>query len=251
MRGLSPRRQDARDGRIDRSVRLWDVASGREIKSFLGHSEPVIDLAFSPDGGALISGSDDGTARLWDVETGRMLHVLEVKQHGCLERGIRPRRPAPSRPAETTGTRGCGMRRAALRSRPSRFRLAANRSSASPLIPTGGQLAATDGNSLTVWDIATGREMFSPQGTRRRDRGLQPGRSSHRFRRGMPRADLPSAAMAADRRCGGGTTVGLWDIVTGQEVAALAGRSQRHHLRGRYGGREDLGRDADDARDQS
>ncbi len=65
-----------RDGRrvfVDCTVRLWDVESGRQLKTFEGHKEWVVCIAFSPDGRRLLSGSYDKTIRLWDVESGRQL----------------------------------------------------------------------------------------------------------------------------------------------------------------------------------
>src|SRR5262245_2822913 len=55
----------------DGSLRLWETASGRELRRFLGHKGEVRCVAFAPDGKSLLSGGADGTARLWDVKTGK------------------------------------------------------------------------------------------------------------------------------------------------------------------------------------
>lgn len=51
------------------SIRLWNVATGENITTFWGHSTDVQDLAFSPDGALLASGSFDGTILLWDLKS--------------------------------------------------------------------------------------------------------------------------------------------------------------------------------------
>ena len=70
------------DGRIlasgseDNTVKLWDVASGRELRTLSGHADHVTSVAFSPDGRILASGSYDHTVKLWDVASGRELRTL-------------------------------------------------------------------------------------------------------------------------------------------------------------------------------
>jgi WD40 repeat protein len=49
------------------SLRLWDLASGKELQQFRGHSAPVLSLALSADGRFLVSGSADNTMRLWQM----------------------------------------------------------------------------------------------------------------------------------------------------------------------------------------
>ena len=67
-------------GSRDKSIKLWDIASGRELRSFLGHSLTVNDLDVSSDGKYIVSSSADKTARLWEIETGRLIRTFTGHQ---------------------------------------------------------------------------------------------------------------------------------------------------------------------------
>src|SRR5262249_50445726 len=54
----------------DRTARLWDVATGREVGKVMRHDGPVVFAGFSNDGRWVLTASRDGTARVWDAATG-------------------------------------------------------------------------------------------------------------------------------------------------------------------------------------
>jgi small GTP-binding protein len=69
--------QLALSGGDDKSVRLWEVETGRCLRVLEGHTSTVWSVAWSTDQRLALSGGYDGTVRLWEVETGRCLRVLE------------------------------------------------------------------------------------------------------------------------------------------------------------------------------
>ncbi|MFN3741871.1 MAG: WD40 repeat domain-containing protein, partial [Anaerolineales bacterium] len=58
-------------GSSDRTVKVWEVETGRLLRSLEGHPGSVRAVALSADGRTLVSGSSDRTVRAWDVESGQ------------------------------------------------------------------------------------------------------------------------------------------------------------------------------------
>ncbi|KAF5136431.1 Vegetative incompatibility protein HET-E-1 [Metarhizium anisopliae] len=65
----------------DKTIRLWDTATGSHQQTLEGHSGSISSVAFSPDGKTLASASHDKTIRLWDTATGSHQQTLEVEGH--------------------------------------------------------------------------------------------------------------------------------------------------------------------------
>src|SRR5262249_26167917 len=68
----------------DKTMKLWDVATGRETLTLRGHTVGINNVAYSPDGRRLASASD-ATVRLWDAATGQ--EILTLRGHTA--RGLR------------------------------------------------------------------------------------------------------------------------------------------------------------------
>src|SRR5262249_48609481 len=54
-------------GGVDKTIRLWDVLAGQEVRQLPGHQELVTFAAFTADGKALVSGGADSMALVWDL----------------------------------------------------------------------------------------------------------------------------------------------------------------------------------------
>jgi WD40 repeat protein len=152
----------------DGAIRVWDPKSHRVLATLRGHRSAVVSVAFSPtDRNRLASAGTDRTLRLWDLTTGKEVF-----------------KPLPG--GETT--------------------LPIGRGQSVTFSPDGRLLAAmSDGGTIGVWDVATGR--------------LRYGLSGHAAR--------ASVAFSPDgRRLATGNFFGIvriWDADTGEAIATLPG----------------------------
>ncbi len=88
---LSPDGQSVLSSSDDRTVRRWDVASGKLLQTFEGHGDYALSVAFRPDGSTALSGGGglwdptkrfyfpgtDHALRLWEMESGKVLRRFE------------------------------------------------------------------------------------------------------------------------------------------------------------------------------
>ncbi len=72
----------AASGSVDQSVRVWNLATGKEEKLLRGHTKQVWSVLFHPNNRQVFSASWDATARLWDIQNGnevkRFTHRLDL-----------------------------------------------------------------------------------------------------------------------------------------------------------------------------
>ena len=64
----------------DKTAKIWNSETGKQVGETLKHDEGVNSASFSPNGKFIVTASDDNTARIWNAETGTM--VRELKHHG-------------------------------------------------------------------------------------------------------------------------------------------------------------------------
>ena len=100
----------------DKTARIWDAESGKEIAVLKGHGGIVLSAAFSGDGKRVVTASEDKTARIWDAESGKEIAVLKGHGRHRAERGVQRRWQAGGDGVLRTRPRASGMRRAARRS---------------------------------------------------------------------------------------------------------------------------------------
>src|SRR5262249_7111383 len=116
-------------GGMDNRVRLWNVASGKELNSqHGGHQAAIGQVAFSPDGKTLATAAADQTIRLWNAATGKELRQLARKQE-----------PGKAPPVPLGGEVGAAV--------------------AIAFTPDGKTLVGgcADGH-ICFWDVATGKQ---------------------------------------------------------------------------------------------
>ena len=53
----------------DKTLKVWDLESGRELRTLEGHSNWVNGVAVTGDGRRAVSASGDNTLKVWDLET--------------------------------------------------------------------------------------------------------------------------------------------------------------------------------------
>ena len=191
----------------DKTVRLWDAATGAAIADARGpHGSRSTPSPSRPTASTCLAGSDDKTVRLWDAATGAAVATLEGHKRLASRAvafspdGKRRRHRLP-----TTRRSGCGTWRPAPWSR--RSKATRDPISAVAFSPDGTRvLTGFRDGTVRLWDAATGGTAATLEG-----HAALSGRSPSR-----PTASAFSPAPTT-------MTARLWDAATGAAVATLEG----------------------------
>jgi len=191
-------------GSRDNTVRLWALATGKEVQRFTGHQSSVNSVAVTPDGRHVVSGSWDNTVRLWDLATGQ-----EVRRFTGHRTWVKSVAVTPDGRHVVSGSEDKTVRLWDLATGQEVRRFTGHdgvvRSVA--VTPDGRHVVSgSSDNTVRLWDLATGQEV-------RRFTGHQ--------------SSVNSVAVTPDgRHVVSGSwdnTVRLWDLATGQEVRRFTG----------------------------
>ena len=235
-------------GGDDGTVRVWDLATGRQDAALTGHTDWVRAVAVSRDGARAVSGGDDGTVRVWDLGAGREEAALTGHDGEVFAVAI-----TPGGTLAVSGGSDRTVRVWDLATGSERAVLAGHtRPVWSVAITPDGALAASGGGDGTVrvWDLATGTEQaaltghdgevfavaITPDGTRAVSGGADGTVRVWDVPASWPQAILTGhtgwvrtvmVAQDGTLAVSGGedAAVRVWDLATGTEQAALTG----HH----------------------
>jgi WD40 repeat protein/serine/threonine protein kinase len=247
---VSPDGKRALTGGMDGTVRLWDLATGTELRVFKGHGKGTVHcVAFSPDGKRAASASDDRTARVWDLEGDEPPHVL--KGHGARVWGV-AFSPDGQRVLTGSGDKTARLWDAESGAELTKFEGHTEDINAVAFAPDGLRVvtASWDGTAR-LWDANNGAELrefplnpkgrvqtvaFAPDGKRfatgNGDKSVRlwdatSGKELHRFD-GHTNSVYIVAFSPGGRclaSCGADKTVCLWDVEGGQLLARYVGHT--------------------------
>ena len=83
---LSPHDTYMASASYDKTVRLWEVATGQQVRVLEGHTDWVMSVTWSRDGEYIVSGGEDKSVRLWeaDVKVGPNVLCISLQVFVCL-----------------------------------------------------------------------------------------------------------------------------------------------------------------------
>jgi len=185
------------------TIKLWDIASGTELRTIIAGDEPWLhSLTFNPDG-RLLASSDQATIRLWDVTTGTEVRKIGARTYAMAF--------SSDGRMLASGAETIHLWDAATGTELRRIEGPGATESSMAFSPDGRMLASghTD-NTIHLWSTATGAEL------RTLSRAEEIGKR-----------DVGSVAFSPDGRmlasASSDKTIKLWDTATGTELRTLEG----------------------------
>ena len=74
----------------DRTIKLWDVETGKNTATLRGHANAILALALSRDGKMLASADGDGQIKLWNAVTGKNIATISESPEDLLTLALSP-----------------------------------------------------------------------------------------------------------------------------------------------------------------
>jgi WD40 repeat protein len=201
---ISPDGKRGLSGSDDRTLKLWNLATGKTIHTLEGHRHYVRTVAISPDGRCALSGSSDKTLKLWDLATGKAIHTLQG--HGDWVRAVAI---SPDGQRALSGSSDHTLKLWDLVAGDTLRTLEGHRDwvSAVAISPDGKRaLSGSDDKTLRLWDLATGKAIHTLVGHR------------HYVRAVAISPDGKHALSGSDDK-----TLRLWDLSNGKATHTLEG----------------------------
>ncbi len=81
---FSPDGQTLISGSNDKTLRVWEVSSGKLVRTLAGHSDAIFAVCFILDGKDVAAGSGDMDVSLWHLERGQRYDILRGHDGGVL-----------------------------------------------------------------------------------------------------------------------------------------------------------------------
>lgn len=73
---VSPDGQTLFSGSDDKTIKIWELSTGKLIRTLSGHTHYIYALAISPDGKTLFSTGADNNIKIWELSTGKVIRIL-------------------------------------------------------------------------------------------------------------------------------------------------------------------------------
>jgi WD40 repeat protein len=147
------------------AVSVWEVATGKIVRTFKGPGRVLTQVAFSPDGKHLASGSYGGAVRIWDVARGRPVTPTEAHIGGMIVAAFSP----DGKLAASSGEDGTVRLWDPSTGKQLRvFRELKGFPIALVFSPDGQTLAVggAEETEVHLWDVTTGKHRGLPEGYR-------------------------------------------------------------------------------------
>ncbi len=215
-RANAPDGKTAVSASADKTLKQWNLETGKEISTLTGHNDyvtavamPAAGRANAPDGKTAVSASFDKTLKLWDLQTGQEIFTLTGHNDSVNAVAI-----APDGKTAVSASDDNTLKVWDLETGKEIFTLTGHNDwvRAVAIAPDGKTaVSASDDNTLKAWDLETGKEIFTLTG------------HNNYVRAAAIAPDGKTAVSASDDK-----TLRLWDLQTNKEIQEIKKNSFKY-----------------------